>query len=184
MALQEINIGASPNDGSGDPLRTAMDKINDNFGAAGTGVFNVMHPDYGAVGNGVANDKTAINAASAAALAAGGGIVRFPFTPNSYNFTFTLPAAGVRWEFDGGGDLVDRSKLGGSAGMRASKAMLVHLPGPHTSYSQTGNHIRVIAEGASENGPSKGDFGQTWTWPDDTGHIWEALSPHLSCIRK
>ena len=31
MALQEINIGASPNDGSGDPLRTAMDKINDNF---------------------------------------------------------------------------------------------------------------------------------------------------------
>jgi hypothetical protein len=28
MALQTINIGASPNDGSGDPLRTAMDKIN------------------------------------------------------------------------------------------------------------------------------------------------------------
>ena len=23
-----------------------------------------------------------------------------------------------------------------------------------------------------------------WTWPDDTGHIWEALSPHLSCIPK
>jgi len=23
-----------------------------------------------------------------------------------------------------------------------------------------------------------------WTWPDDTGHIWEALSPHLSCIHK
>ena len=31
MALQTINIGASPNDGSGDPLRTAMDKVNDNF---------------------------------------------------------------------------------------------------------------------------------------------------------
>ena len=23
-----------------------------------------------------------------------------------------------------------------------------------------------------------------WTWPDDTGHMWEALSPHLSCIHK
>src|SRR5215211_8393608 len=23
-----------------------------------------------------------------------------------------------------------------------------------------------------------------WTWPDDTGHIWEALSPPLSCIHK
>ena len=42
MALQEINIGTSANDGSGDPLRTAMDKVNDNFGVAGTGVFNVI----------------------------------------------------------------------------------------------------------------------------------------------
>jgi hypothetical protein len=31
MAQQSINIGAAANDGSGDPLRTAFDKINDNF---------------------------------------------------------------------------------------------------------------------------------------------------------
>ena len=31
MALQSINIGSSANDGTGDPLRTAFDKINDNF---------------------------------------------------------------------------------------------------------------------------------------------------------
>lgn len=31
MAQQTINIGAAPNDGTGDPLRTAGDKINDNF---------------------------------------------------------------------------------------------------------------------------------------------------------
>lgn len=42
MAKQTINIGTSPNDGSGDPLRTAFIKINDNFselyakGAAGS----------------------------------------------------------------------------------------------------------------------------------------------------
>ena len=42
MAKQTINIGSSANDGTGDPLRTAFDKINDNFtelysaGAAGT----------------------------------------------------------------------------------------------------------------------------------------------------
>jgi hypothetical protein len=41
MAQQVINIGAAPNDGSGDNLRSAFDKINDNFsevyakGAAG-----------------------------------------------------------------------------------------------------------------------------------------------------
>lgn len=31
MAKQEINIGVAANDGSGDPLRTAYNKINDNF---------------------------------------------------------------------------------------------------------------------------------------------------------
>lgn len=31
MAKQTINIGVAANDGSGDPLRTAYDKINDNF---------------------------------------------------------------------------------------------------------------------------------------------------------
>ena len=23
-----------------------------------------------------------------------------------------------------------------------------------------------------------------WTWPDDTGHMWEAIFPHLSCVHK
>jgi len=31
MAQQTINIGTTANDGTGDPLRTAFDKINDNF---------------------------------------------------------------------------------------------------------------------------------------------------------
>jgi hypothetical protein len=31
MAKQSINIGTAANDGTGDPLRTAFDKINDNF---------------------------------------------------------------------------------------------------------------------------------------------------------
>src|SRR6478609_372301 len=31
MAKQTVNIGASANDGTGDPLRTAFDKLNDNF---------------------------------------------------------------------------------------------------------------------------------------------------------
>jgi len=31
MAKQSVNLGSSANDGTGDPLRTAFDKINDNF---------------------------------------------------------------------------------------------------------------------------------------------------------
>ena len=31
MALELINVGAAPNDGTGDPLRTAYQKCNNNF---------------------------------------------------------------------------------------------------------------------------------------------------------
>ena len=31
MAIQVINVGSSANSGGGDPLRSAMIKINDNF---------------------------------------------------------------------------------------------------------------------------------------------------------
>ena len=32
MAREVINVGTSPNDGTGDPLRTAFTKCNNNFG--------------------------------------------------------------------------------------------------------------------------------------------------------
>ena len=41
MAKQTINIGATANDGTGDALRTAFDKINDNF----TEVYTVSGAD-------------------------------------------------------------------------------------------------------------------------------------------
>ena len=44
MAKQSIGIGSAANDGTGDPLRTAFDKINDNFtelyNATGAGASN------------------------------------------------------------------------------------------------------------------------------------------------
>jgi hypothetical protein len=89
MALQTINIGASANDGSGDPLRTAMDKINDNFGVTGTGVYDVTHPDYGAVGDGSNDDLSAIQAAVDAASAAGGGGVIFERSAQRLNCSYT-----------------------------------------------------------------------------------------------
>jgi hypothetical protein len=48
------------------------------FGSLAGLVYNVKSPQFGAIGDGVTNDQSAIQAALAAAVAAGGGIVFFP----------------------------------------------------------------------------------------------------------
>lgn len=42
MAKQVVNIGASANDGTGDPLRVSFDKINDNFDEIYLGIAPVV----------------------------------------------------------------------------------------------------------------------------------------------
>jgi len=56
MAKQTINIGASANDGTGDPLRTAFDKVNSNF----TELYNDDAGDVNSVnaGTGISVDQT------------------------------------------------------------------------------------------------------------------------------
>ena len=58
MAKQTINIGSSANDGTGDPLRTAFDKINDNF----TEIYNELGgstpSNLGFSGNSIISDDT------------------------------------------------------------------------------------------------------------------------------
>lgn len=52
--------------------------LDEAFGSLTGLVFNVKSPAYGAVGDGVVNDQSAIQAALADAVAAGGGTVFFP----------------------------------------------------------------------------------------------------------
>lgn len=56
MAKQVINIGTTANDGTGDPLRTAFDKVNDNF----TELYTDDAGDVGSVdgGTGLEVDTT------------------------------------------------------------------------------------------------------------------------------
>lgn len=39
--LEVINVGAEPNDGTGDPIRTAFTKTNNNFGALNSAIGNI-----------------------------------------------------------------------------------------------------------------------------------------------
>lgn len=55
MAKQVINIGTTANDGTGDPLRTAFDKVNDNF----TELYSDDAGDVGSIvaGTGISVDQ-------------------------------------------------------------------------------------------------------------------------------
>jgi hypothetical protein len=64
--------------------------------------FNVKDSAYGAVGDGVTNDTTAINLAITAAAAAGGGIVFFPATTSFYSVT-ALPITAANITLMGAG---------------------------------------------------------------------------------
>lgn len=74
MAQQTINIGTAANDGTGDPLRDAFDKANDNFtelyAGQGAGVSTQSGTSYTAV------------------LADAGGYIQFT---NGSSVTFTIP---------------------------------------------------------------------------------------------
>lgn len=66
MAQQTINIGTTPNDGTGDPIRTAFDKTNQNF----TELYGIVGPE--AIADAV-----------------------ITLTANSANFIGSVPAANV-----------------------------------------------------------------------------------------
>ncbi len=73
----------------------------DAFGALDGLVFNVKAPQFGAIGDGVANDQGAIMAAIAAAGSSGGGVVFFPegtyrtLTAITLDNTVSLQGAGA-----------------------------------------------------------------------------------------
>ena len=58
MAKQTINIGSAANDGTGDPLRTAFDKINDNFTELYDNYGGSALPDIEIVGSTIENKVT------------------------------------------------------------------------------------------------------------------------------
>jgi len=58
MAQQTINIGATANDGTGDQLRTAFDKVNDNFNEVYTELGGASLSNINISGNTISTDDT------------------------------------------------------------------------------------------------------------------------------
>ncbi len=123
--------------------------------AFATTFFNVKN--YGAVGNGVADDGAAILSAQAAATAVGGGTVFFP--PGTYRITAAIPlAANTAWLGSGGRS----TRLAVDS---AAFANVLTLPGNGVgSISSVSQMWLTAINGASPGGPiaytgaSSGEF--------------------------
>ena len=95
MTQQIINVGTFPNDGTGDPARTAFTKVNANFtelyNRTNVPIINPTSSPYNADPTGNNDSASAFNTAIAAAAAAGGGII-LP-TAGTYKIGSTITQA-------------------------------------------------------------------------------------------
>jgi hypothetical protein len=134
---------------------------------------------FGAFCNGVADDTTAVNAASAAVST--GGTVIFPY--GEQDFTFTKPAYGVSWNFNG--PEVTREQIGGtSSAVRFVKPRLYYLDGPHETDQLQAEHLRVIAKGSDAIGAQYADYALGITaekenWTEEDGL---PVAGELNCV--
>lgn len=93
MSLQTINIGAAPNDGTGDPIRTGGQKINSNFEILNARFAEVFYDalEEGLVGDNTADDSAALNTLLTAIGAdAKNAVIHFPNTGTPYKFSGAL----------------------------------------------------------------------------------------------
>lgn len=99
MAKQTIDIGASDNDGGGDPLRTAFDKTNDNFdelyGALDQSTNTVTTEIDWALGNFFSITPSGDVVFTFANAQDGQSVILLVDNAGDHNLTFP---AGVKWE--------------------------------------------------------------------------------------
>lgn len=131
MAQQTINIGTAPNDGTGDKLRIAGDKINDNF----TELYSAVD---------VAGVWTMLDATGA------------PITSGAA-WTYSTPVANV--DLIGLAAYTDLLVIaqGVSASISGVRQLLASTNNGSTFYSTSGNYLSIAADGISVNVASWGN---------------------------
>ena len=122
MAQQTINIGSVANDGTGDPLRTAFDKVNDNFTelyADDAGDVNSVNAGTGISVNQTTGAVTVTNSApdqtvsltGGTAITTSGTYPNFTITNSSPNATHTGEVTGAS-TLTIANDVITYAKLG------------------------------------------------------------------------
>lgn len=152
MAKQVIGVGAAANDGTGDPIRNAMIKINANFTELYDGQFSGVYADL--------TGKPTIPTELTDLGITDGSNNQVLTTDGNGNFTFRTPAAGG----GGGIALTDLSVTTASAGTAAlsydsANGVFTFTPPNLSSYALTS----AIPTDLTDLGISDGTAGQVLT---------------------
>lgn len=141
MARQTINIGTNPNDGTGDPLRNAYDKCNDNF--------LELYEQGGAnitVNNPVTSTETTLDDALADLVGGGGG-----GAVDSVNGQTGVVALGLT-------EILTESNLATDLPVKLEDSSL------NTYIEYTGFDTRIKEIGTNNNIFNYGGFGNFYVW--------------------
>jgi len=142
MAKQAINIGSSANDGAGDPLRTAFNKINENFTEVYTELGGSSLSNISISGNTIGSDDT--NGNITLSPNGTGAII----VDTSKNLQFTTHTDNSILKFDASGNVVVSSVV--DDGTTVTMGDLV-INGTTTTLTATANDINLVPGGGEVN---------------------------------
>ena len=105
MSKNDVNIGASPDDGNGDPLRTAFNKLNNTLAEVYSGLGNGSDLSLSLTSNGILNVTTKVTSTATVTTDAATTLTTKGYVDSQFNTADTLPEVLTRGNTTGGSDI-------------------------------------------------------------------------------
>lgn len=190
MAYQPVDIGSAPNDGTGDPIRDAFDKVNDNFVELYAGLTGLLdfkgstdcsaNPNYPAASKG---DTYMVSVAGKIGGASGKTVeVGDFYLALADNAGGTEASVGTSWAVLQGNitsttptDLDDLTDVNAPSPANGDVLTWDSTPGEWIASAPTGGSITELDDVPDVNAPTPSD-GDVLTW-DSTPGEWVAAAP-------
>lgn len=142
MAIQTINIGNLVNDGLGDDLRTAFQKVNANFSDLYTRVAITSAENVGLAGVGIFKTLD-VDTLQFKKLVAGTGVT---VTDNTDTVTIASPAQNAFTTVITDAGNLDANTAADSFGIKAGDNVTVVIDGRYVKINAFGNPVRLSAD--------------------------------------
>ena len=105
MSKNDVNIGASPDDGNGDPLRTAFNKLNNTLAEVYSGLGDGSDLSLSLTSNGILNVTTKVTSTATVTDDDATTLTTKGYVDSQFNTADTLPEVLTRGNTTGGSDI-------------------------------------------------------------------------------